>query len=121
MARCYLTGVEMSLEDAYVLHRRAVHHHLAALKDRTASLQRLVAQLSPLDVEEPFMPGKASSADRPTQRRHRLVCKAVAEALGPAYPDIQVFLNWPAYRATVRATRTQQAPLNSHSGAGEKP
>lgn len=108
MVRCYLTGVEFALEDAYVLHRRDVHDHLARLHDRVSSLQRLIAQLSPLDVDEPSPSSGPSGPNVPPRRRHRLVCKAVADALSPGYPEITPFLSWPEYQARVHQLRAQR-------------
>ncbi len=109
MARCYLTGVEFTLEDAYVLHRREVHDHVARLNDRVASLQRLIAQLSPLDIEEPAPSGSPSQPNRLPRRRHRLVCKAIADALRPGYPEITLFIAWPEYLVRVRELNAKRS------------
>ena len=49
MARCFLTGVEFRVEDGYVLNRGDAYRLLRTLRNRCESLERLIAQLSPLD------------------------------------------------------------------------
>ncbi len=79
MARCFLTGVEFRLEQAFVLNRRDAHSLLHMLKDRVACLQRVIEQYSPLDVDEGKLAWQVRKGFAP--KRHRLVCKAVAEVL----------------------------------------
>ncbi len=102
MVRCFLTGVQFTIAEGFVLNRREAHELLYSLKDRAASLQRVIEQLSPLDEEDtgnrPIRSGRAGFV----RKRHRLVCKAVADALAPGCPEIRLFLDWPAYRAQVR-------------------
>lgn len=106
MARCFLTGVEFPLQKAFVLNRRDARDLLSVLKDRVASLQRVIDQLSPLDTfdDKPFERWRK----RPfVPKRHRLVCKAVADALAPGFPEIELFQVWPEYRS-----RTRRAALH---------
>jgi hypothetical protein len=103
MARCFLTGVEFPLQQAFVLNRRAARDLRDALKDRVACLQRVIEQLSPLDARDgnPFGREQKSAF---VPKKHRLVCKAVAEALAPGFPEIELFQGWLEYRARVRRT-----------------
>lgn len=102
MIHCFLTGVQFRLEEAFVLNRREAHDLLDALKDRVASLRRVIDQLSPLDEDDGNAavahPGRSGFA----RKRHRLVCKAVADALAPGFPEIRLFLPWPEYHAHAR-------------------
>jgi hypothetical protein len=101
MVRCFLTGVEFPLQKAFVLNRRGARDLLAALKDRVACLQRVIEQLAPLDARESKPFGRAhKSAFAP--KKHRLVCKAVADALAPGFPEIELFESWLEYRSRVR-------------------
>lgn len=102
MVRCFLTGVQFPIEEAFVLNRREAHDLLDVLKDRVASLRRVIDQLSPLDDEDSNA-GPAHFA-RPgfVRKKHRLVSKAVADALAPGCPEIRLFLDWPAYRSQAR-------------------
>jgi len=103
MVRCFLTGVEFPLQKAFVLNRRDARDLLGALKDRIASLQRVIDQLSPLDAQEvtPFRQAHKSGF---VPKKHRLVCKAVADALAPGFPEIELFQSWLEYRSRVRRT-----------------
>ncbi len=98
MVRCFLTGVEFPIQQAFVLNRRDARDLLDGLKDRVASLQRVIDQLSPLDTHDPRpfeQPRKGAFAPK----KHRLVCKAVADALAPGFPEIELFQGWPEYCA----------------------
>lgn len=108
MIHCFLTGVQFPLEDAFVLNRRDAHDLLDALKERVASLRRVIDQLSPLDEEEGgnsrvAYTGRGAFA----RKKHRLVCKAVADALAPGFPEIKLFLAWAEYREHVRLIALQ--------------
>jgi len=110
MARCFLTGVEFPLQKAFVLNRRGARDLLNALKDRVAALQRVIDHFSPLDEHKPHE-HKAKLFGRENKRtvipkRHRLVCKAVADALAPGFPEITLFENWPDYRSRARRIAT---------------
>lgn len=110
MVRCFMTGVELTLESALVLNRREARDLLVKLQDRVASLRRLIEQFSPLDEEPPFPSiGPAPSA-RSARKRHRLVCKAVESALAPAFPEVRLFVAWPEYQARVQALRGDAKP-----------
>jgi len=96
---CFLTGVQIHIDQGYVLNRRAARELLGKLEERAASLRRLIDQLSPLDeaVIDPLAsPWQKKGAVR---RKHRLICKAVADAIGPGYPEAKLFLQWTEYRA----------------------
>lgn len=97
MARCYFTGVEFRVDDGNVINRSDAHRLLRTLKRRSESLERLIAQLSPLDVAAED--ARAMKRPRPRARQHRMICKAVADALARAYPEIELFLSWPALHA----------------------
>lgn len=99
MALCFLTGVHFPLEEGHVLNRREAHHLLRTLKDRVGSLQHLIDEFAVLDEasDQQF-----AGAGPPSRKRHRMVCKAVAEALAPGYPEIKLILRWPDYLAYTR-------------------
>lgn len=102
MAHCFMTGVQCQIEDAFVLNRREAHNLHQVLKDRIASLRRVLDQLAPLDDDEHGMGGPAFARKGFVPRKHRLVCKAVADALAPGFPEIDLFLAWPQYRLQAR-------------------
>lgn len=90
-----MTGVQVSIDDAFVLNRRDAHDLLAALKERLASLQRVIEQFSPLDEGDALAPTDRHPAFR--RKRHRLACKAAADMLAAGFPEVRLFLPWPVY------------------------
>ena len=112
MVRCFLTGVQFPIEEAFVLNRREAHDLLDMLKDRAASLRRLIDQLSPLDDEDSNAGLAHSRQSAFVRKRHRLVSRAVADALAPGCPEIKLFLEWPQYRSSARqAIRGHNHPM----------
>ena len=111
MVHCFLTGVQLPIELAYVLNRREARNLLVALNDRVASLRRVVEQLSPLDVVEPGdVPAHGKQRVEAARKQHRLICPALASALAAAFPETKLFLPWAEHRALVKAAlqrRTQ--------------
>ncbi len=102
MIRCYNTGVQCEIDEAYVLNRRDAADLLHRLRDRAASLERIVAQFAPLDDFEPRDSFLQMRPAAPSPKKHRLVCKAIADAMGPAFPEIQLFIDWPQYQERAR-------------------
>ena len=109
MAHCYLTGVQVCLENAFVLNRREARELLEVIKDRAASLRRVIEQLSPLDDQDEQVGVPAARRASFAPKKHRLVCKAVADALAPGFPEIRLFQEWPAYQAAARKVIRQGA------------
>jgi hypothetical protein len=107
MIQCFFTGVQCEMSDTFVLNRREARDLLDRLKDRVASLERVVLQLSPLDevVQDESSPWAKRS--KFTYKKHRLVCKAVSEAIAQAFPEIKLFLPWGQYVEQSRNTRLQ--------------
>jgi hypothetical protein len=103
MVRCFLTGVEFPLQQAFVLNRRSARDLRDSLKDRVACLQRVIEQLSPLDAQEAKPFGQTHKSTF-APKKHRLVCKAVADALAPGFPEIELFQSWLEYRSRARRT-----------------
>ena len=113
MARCFLTGVQFALEDAFVLNRREARLLVAALNNRVASLGRLIEQFSPMD-DAPEIPLPVHSRQAGFARKnHRLVCKAVAAALAPGFPEIKLFVDWPLYRSQLRPRPPKASPVQA--------
>lgn len=111
MVNCFLTGVQIHFNEAFVLNRREVRELHDILKERVASLRRLIEQFAPLDEKDkelfpPFDNPKAAP------KKHRLVCKAVAAALAPGFPEIKLFVCWPEYQSQSRQTALQG--VNDH-------
>jgi hypothetical protein len=116
MANCYMTGVQFPLEKAFVLNRREARDLLDTLKDRVASLQRVMDQLGPLDAQDGYADIPPARRAGLAPRKHRLVCKAVADALAPGFPEINLFMEWSLYQSQARqvirrAARASVKPL----------
>jgi hypothetical protein len=96
MAKCFLTGIEVQLKDAYLLDRGAAQRALQGLKQRVNAVERLISQLGPKDEIEVFDPKTKTTKTR-TQRR--LVCRTVAAALSASCQEFPVFIKWTQYTA----------------------
>ncbi len=120
MVRCFLSGVEFELKNGRVLNRRAARDLLDALRDRVAGLQRIVIQTAPMDetVEEKFWPGSPRFQAAP--KRHRLVCKAVADAMAAGFPEIELFVSWEQYVTQSKKTVVQAFREHPTLGAAAK-
>jgi hypothetical protein len=117
MTQCFLSGVQCEISDAFVLNRREARDLLDRLKDRVASLERVVQQLSPLDVVAQYEFSPRAKHGKFAPKKHRLVCKAVSEAMAQAFPEIKLFLPWKQYVQQSRKTRLQG--LRDHPDLGK--
>lgn len=118
MITCFVTGVRCEINDAYVLNRREARDLLERLKDRVASLRRVLEQLSPLDDVETREFAMAPKHMNFSAKKHRLVCKAVAKGMAPGFPEIKLFITFEQYRANVRKTVLQG--LREHPMMGKE-
>lgn len=96
MARCFLTGVQIKLDDAYLLDVGAARRLLRELSDQMETLQRLLAQLAPRDEVTCVDHRRGGTFVR---RDRRLVSSTVASALATLSPDRTLFLTWPEWRS----------------------
>lgn len=108
MFRCFLTGVEVRPDSAYVLNRTVVYRLLRSLKERTETLERLLQQLGPHD--ETIV--KQAAGQPPVTKKHRrLVSKAVAEVLRTGFQEQELFLPF-----TVQSAGSRGRPLSQLAG-----
>ncbi len=96
MAKCFITGVELPLEETYLLDIGPAFRALRDLRKRAASLERLVEQLSPVDDVEVYNPQKHETTSR---KDRRLISPSVANALSDTYPEGELFVTWPEWRS----------------------
>jgi len=108
MAKCFITGVDLPLHEAYVLDRPAVHRALKDVRQQLATLERLLQQLGPHDDAEVYNVMRHETTIR---RDRRLVIQAVAEVLSTAYPKEKLFLTWQEWRSR----RPAMAPWTQRS------
>lgn len=104
MARCFLTGVEIGLDNAFVLNRTVLYRLLRGLKDKTETLERLVEQLG---AHDEVIVRQAPGQPPVTKKRRRLVSKAVAEVLRSGFGEPDLFIPF-----TIFANRSQGRPLS---------
>ena len=100
-AHCHVIGIEVRLEEGYVLDVYAAQRHRAELLEKAAAVQRLLDQLG--DVRVRTVAG-ATVRDRP------LVCAAVVQAFGDL---AALFISFPEMRqrwgaAALKRARTHE-------------
>ena len=96
MAKCFLTGIEAQVKEAYLLDRGAAQRALQGLKQRVQAVERLISQLGPKDEIEVFDP---KTKTRKTRAQRRLVGPTVAAALSATCPEFPLFVRWTEYTA----------------------
>ncbi len=96
MAKCFVTGVVMPLNESYVLNIGAAYRALRDLKQRMNALERLLQQFGARDKVEHYNPRTKQCRIR---LEHRLVSSSMARALSTAYPEGKLFITWSQLRA----------------------
>jgi|WetSurMetagenome_2_1015567.scaffolds.fasta_scaffold08649_3 hypothetical protein len=96
MVKCYYTGVMIRLEESFLLDFARALNVLKGLRQRAATIQRIIDQLGPYDDVEVFSVKKNQIEPK---RNRRLVSKATADTLAAAYPEGRLFISWPEWRA----------------------
>ncbi|TAN45840.1 MAG: hypothetical protein EPN22_01465 [Nitrospirae bacterium] len=95
MAKCFVTGVELPVEQTYVLNAAAAYRALKMLRQRCESLERLIQQLGPYDDAEVYDAIKRQITIR---KDRRLVSPAVAEVLSATFTEEPLFMLWLDWR-----------------------
>jgi hypothetical protein len=121
MAKCFLTGIEMDIENACILDRGGAKRALHSLKERLTAVERIVTQLSPRDEVQVFDPRSKTTKPR---SQNRLVSKSVAAALSASYPEAPLFITWreftnrrPALFPELRQRKAGKEGMDGHGGA----
>ena len=117
MPKCFFTGIEIQMEDAYLLDRGAAKRALRDLKLRVVAVERLVSQLSAKDEVEAY-DHKSQSTKVRSQRR--LVCATVAGALSASYPESPLFVAWPKFAARRPPVLPEMAKESHAKKAGQE-
>jgi hypothetical protein len=104
MAKCFLTGIDVPMENAYLLDQGATRRALRSLRERVSAMERLLAQFTPRDSVEVYDYKTRKPAVKP---QRRLVCQSVASALSALYPETQLFITWPQFRERCTALTRQ--------------
>jgi hypothetical protein len=118
MAKCFLTGIDLPLQSAFILDQGAARRALRSLKERVAAMERLLAQFTPKDSVQVYNPKTRTAV---TRSQSRLACQSVAEALSALYPETRLFVLWPEYLKRHRtASRTISIPSSQASSDSTK-
>lgn len=107
MVKCFMTGIEVELEKAWLLDRGAAARAALNLKQRLAVVERLIAQLGPLEQAELF---DYKSRTQKMRNQRRLVCNTVARALAASYPESPIFITWKDFAARKPRPQPKAAP-----------
>ncbi|TFH50486.1 MAG: hypothetical protein E4H01_02275 [Lysobacterales bacterium] len=96
MPKCYMTGIEIRLDDAFILDRREASRALKELRGKQKALERLVAELGEVDRVElrDWRTGKTF-----TRIDSRMVCISVAQALSAIWSEKTLFVRWSEWKA----------------------
>lgn len=95
MARCFVTGVQISLDDLWALDVSEVHRAIRELKSQLTALEGLLAQLGERD--EIHLKDHVTGRER-TRKDCRLVCASVAEALSGVCPGRRIFVRFSEWK-----------------------
>lgn len=90
-----MTGIDIQLEDAYVLDRREANAVLRDLREKVKTLERLIVELG--QFERVVLPHGRDG--RPfTRLDSRLICFDIAKALSAVCPDKTLFIPWTEWK-----------------------
>jgi len=96
MARCFITGVGLPIEDAWVLDLGPAYRIQREFRQRLASIDRLIEQLAPKDDVQVF---NSKTRETVLMKHRRLVSSAVAETLAVTCLRDRLFVKWTVWRA----------------------
>ena len=95
MPRCYMTGVELVLEESYTLNMFEAREAVRELRSKLTALENLCAQLGTRDNLEM----KDRQTGKPfTLRQHRLVSATIAGELAKLHPGRTLFVRYPEWK-----------------------
>jgi len=99
MFRCFLTGIEIKEDDAYMLDIGAARISIRELKSRAFALEKLINDLGQTDKVEAKNPTTGKVI---VKKRRRLVCHQLSLALSKVYPEGNIFISWAKWIAKTR-------------------
>jgi len=96
MPRCYLTGIEFSLDDAWMLDTMSARRHRLRLLEMVEIIERQIQLLG-----DPY-PGVGTGPDGSPQkagvRRKKLVCQSVAQDIGECLDCPDLFIRFQDFK-----------------------
>jgi len=90
MFKCYLTGIELNEESAYVLDIAKAKRIIRDLKNKMDALEKMLIDLGHIEKVEIIN----AKGKRIKQRKMRLICKKIAEAYEETYSEKNIFISW---------------------------
>jgi len=115
--KCFMTGMEIRLEDAFILDRSEAYRAVKELRGKLKALERLVAELGEVD--------KVELPDRRTGKTFiridsRMVCVSVAQALSAIWSEKKLFIRWSEWKAQRKETIQNLRHTAGDNGNGRK-
>ena len=100
MARCFLTGVDLVMEKAFVLDKAEAYRAAREIRNKLAALEKLIADLGVKEKVE--LPDKRTGKIF-SRLDSRVVCETVASALSATCAERKLFVRWPEWKANQKA------------------
>ena len=107
MIKCYMTGVEVDLQDAYVLDLYEARMALRELSNRMQAVEKLVEAFGKPDIVEKIAWDNRTVLKK---KQHRLLSQAIASALGEVCPGRALFVPFPELSRKIRARVAARKP-----------
>ncbi len=105
MAKCFLTGVDIHLNQAFILDFGAANRAVRELRQQLGAVERLLAQLGPRDHVKIFSYQQGEVISRLDRR---VVSQTIAQVFSKVYEKENLFVSWPDWleRKTVNNHKT---------------
>ena len=96
MAKCFITGVEVPIQDCYSLNIGVAYKKIKELKYKLDALERLIIQLGTKDEIDAY-----DDTEHKTVKKHinRLICSNIAAAISANFQETKLFTSWNKYRS----------------------
>jgi hypothetical protein len=113
MAKCFITGVEVDIRDAYILDLGEARRAIRDLRNRINALEHLADDLGKRDEVESTRYGKTIK-----RTELRILVGGIASALSEVCPGRKLFIRFPDWQA--RRKETLSAPDPSRAITAKK-
>jgi len=107
MIKCYMTGVEVDLQDAFVLDLYEARLALRELSNRMQAVEKLIETFGTPDIVEKILQDSRTVLRK---KRHRLLSRAIASALGEVCPGRPLFVPFTELSRKIRTRVAARKP-----------